>query len=346
MRPITKPNNPTVYAEPAQNYQVVMQKYPSATIQQFYAFFATQNWYQLEHLAQPSQQQEQDIKRKKFYVKKLGDYYGDARHDLFESIGEVCSYCGMPIRDDAQVEHVSPKAWFPDQMVLWANFLIACRDCNSRKSSRPSGQPNDTPADFVWPHTDLRGRMISHLLGTYDNTYTYEKARAAPVFVGSINASKLAYWMWEGNIKITIAKGGSREVVLVTTRKTYNIAVMVRSSVDGARALVNEIFKLNTYTDSPEVSDRRMTERTQAWIQAVDAVRNIVTVRSAPIAVRRAVIEQVMDTILATGFWLVWVEVFVVQGGDVLEPEERDLIAEFLRGTRFPGTAAGRLFFD
>ena len=38
MRPITKPNNPTTYAELAQTFQVVMKKYPPQTIQQFYTF--------------------------------------------------------------------------------------------------------------------------------------------------------------------------------------------------------------------------------------------------------------------------------------------------------------------
>jgi 5-methylcytosine-specific restriction endonuclease McrA len=356
MRPITKPNNPTTYAELAQNFQVNMMKYPSETIQQFYAFFASQNWYQLAGLAQPSQQQQQDLKKKKFYLKKLGEHYGRSRLDLFNSIGEVCTYCGMPIRDAAHVEHIVPKAWFPDQVLLWANFLLACRDCNSRKSSRPSGQQGDTVADYVWPQTDLQGRMIAHVLCAYENKFVFQNSQAAPIPYSFISVKDLCLWMWKGNITIAIAKKGTWEAVLTITTvnpqtntrtvKTYNLAVLLSYADPKAKAFGDDIFTLNSYTDSPEVSDRRMTERTQAWVQAVDAVRNVRTVRTAPTAVRQAVIQQALDTIRATGFWLVWVEVFVVQGGTVLEPEERDLFVDFLKGAAFPGTAGARLFFD
>lgn len=45
-----------------------------------------------------------------------------------------CMYCEDGCADE--VEHHHPKAFYPDLVFAWANFLFACARCNRRKSAR------------------------------------------------------------------------------------------------------------------------------------------------------------------------------------------------------------------
>lgn len=62
--------------------------------------------------------------------------YGDARSDLYERIGRYCSFCERTIKAGMHVEHVLPKSIYPLLEKSWANFLLACGNCNSTKSSK------------------------------------------------------------------------------------------------------------------------------------------------------------------------------------------------------------------
>ena len=77
--------------------------------------------------------------------------YGDAQLDLYECLGEYCSYCEMRVTDCIHVEHILPKA-VPRYAHLerhWPNFLLACARCNSIKGHRDIER-----ADYFWPDTD------------------------------------------------------------------------------------------------------------------------------------------------------------------------------------------------
>jgi uncharacterized protein (TIGR02646 family) len=45
-----------------------------------------------------------------------------------------CAYCEDSAADE--VEHVRPKAWFPELVFAWDNFVYACGPCNGPKGSR------------------------------------------------------------------------------------------------------------------------------------------------------------------------------------------------------------------
>lgn len=76
--------------------------------------------------------------------------YAEARSHLIACLGEYCSYCGMQLDAALAVEHVKPKIRESATRELsWANFLLACVNCNSTK-----GDEETTLPDYLWPDQD------------------------------------------------------------------------------------------------------------------------------------------------------------------------------------------------
>jgi len=86
--------------------------------------------------------------------------YKDARWDLIDRLGEYCSYCEMPLNASLAVEHVKPKKHHPDLELQWNNFLLACTNCNSTKSSKDINLD-----DYYWPDKDNTIRAIEYQEG-------------------------------------------------------------------------------------------------------------------------------------------------------------------------------------
>ena len=42
---------------------------------------------------------------------------------------EICNYCEQSEAND--IEHISPKSFFPNMTFVWKNYLLACKQCNS-----------------------------------------------------------------------------------------------------------------------------------------------------------------------------------------------------------------------
>jgi hypothetical protein len=76
----------------------------------------------------------------KSVLKVLAPVYPDARSDLINNIGQYCSFCEMPLAANLAIEHMLPKRDFPDLLVSWTNFLLACPVCNSHKLQHPNLQ--------------------------------------------------------------------------------------------------------------------------------------------------------------------------------------------------------------
>ncbi len=79
------------------------------------------------------------------------DFYPDyaiARGELIKRLGEYCSFCESRIQAGLHVEHILPKRPaghhedMRERVGDWDNFLLACTNCNSHKSTRefPDGQ--------------------------------------------------------------------------------------------------------------------------------------------------------------------------------------------------------------
>ncbi|OLE53726.1 MAG: hypothetical protein AUG51_11695 [Acidobacteria bacterium 13_1_20CM_3_53_8] len=317
-------------------------------ITNMYTFFNSRNWYTVQSQKRTKAEQS-DVEKKDYFVtEKLSAFYGYSRYDLIVNLDEVCSYCGMPIRDDAHVEHIKPKSYFPAFMLLWNNFLIACRDCNDRKSNKPSGGTNDTDADYIWPHTTLEDYMIRYTLSAFHQS-KIDKNDKTPNVIDSLDTVFLVGLINTDAVEIKLISHGEREATLlrldIYDDKPRNIAVTFQLFNTEAGNAVTKLFKMDRYAAYSDVSDRRMIERTHAWVQALDALNNLISVKNTTNAVRQALLDQIGDTMRATGFWSIWAEVLIAEGPSMLNQNEYDWLKAYLKGNSFAGTDLTRLYF-
>lgn len=113
-------------------------------------------------------------------------HYGQAKWDLVDRIGEYCSYCEMRLPAELAVEHILPKGTNPDQELVWSNFLLACRSCNSiKKGSQDNGLTVD---ECLWPDRDNTFRALR-----YDTGGLVSCNVAAPA--GLVQLAKNTIWM-------------------------------------------------------------------------------------------------------------------------------------------------------
>lgn len=77
--------------------------------------------------------------------------YRHARPALLERMGGYCSFCEVqaPTLD---VEHIRCKDHNPALALEWSNFLLACKNCNSTKSTTVSTE--EDVAARLWPDRD------------------------------------------------------------------------------------------------------------------------------------------------------------------------------------------------
>lgn len=86
--------------------------------------------------------------------------YRDAAHPLMTAVGEYCSYCERHISTHLAIEHIQPKSSVPALLTSWANFLLACVNCNSSKGHTPIVLSN-----YLWPDTDNTLRAFEYKPG-------------------------------------------------------------------------------------------------------------------------------------------------------------------------------------
>ena len=60
--------------------------------------------------------------------------YTEAKGDLLDRLGKYCSYCERP--GDLAVEHIEPKSLYPERLLDWLNYLLACNNCNGIKTDK------------------------------------------------------------------------------------------------------------------------------------------------------------------------------------------------------------------
>jgi uncharacterized protein (TIGR02646 family) len=76
---------------------------------------------------------------KSLYTDNQATYtpYGNAKDDLFQAIGQFCSYCEREGYSSAlDVEHIEDKNNNPDKQYDWDNFLLGCKNCNPIKGTK------------------------------------------------------------------------------------------------------------------------------------------------------------------------------------------------------------------
>lgn len=256
---------------------------------------------------------------------RLAAEYGTARADLTAMIGDYCSFCEMPIAAHLLgVEHRAPKAPYPTYTVWWDNFLLACRDCNSIKASRPAratvfgwlgGGPateaqlvNEIEARYYWADLDV---------GTYrviQRTYwrDTQAAVAAQVQLAGVEYADRNNWLRLAGLDVV------RADVMSAGAMTNNSFVEVRIANNGGGAVGTRTIAL-LGLELQETG--RSAERTVAWLTACQNVDNLLTAVLAVHAnfhhVRTIVFNAVWNMMLQlavnAGFYSVWVDVLLQQ---------------------------------
>lgn len=93
----------------------------------------------------------------------------EARDPLIAAIGDYCCYCERPC--DPEVEHEEPKAnpKYRQGILDWANFLLACGDCNRQKTDKdPRIVPHYFPDEVNTASTFFYDEVSNEVVSMFD----------------------------------------------------------------------------------------------------------------------------------------------------------------------------------
>lgn len=287
--------------------------------------------------------------------------YGNSRGSLIENFGQYCSYCGMPVFDSSlAVEHMLPKSIFPDVMMCFPNFLLACPNCNSEKGDEPY---------YSW------GKIwIEKFNGTkkpnYDQVKTGGYAYAVwpddrdigtvPINDDALTAFLFTLMYWDD---------ANEEWKIFSEADTFNLKNIwvgteggfVKASLNGndyyaiskfgfagtnltpqrAENMINMV-SLNKYDpEKIKMSDRRAMNRTIAFFEAVAAFGRLQAVSGTPSYA--LLFTQILNTARYSGFYEVWAIVFYkLSPSGILGTEYMDFVTQTCNPANanayFPGT--------
>lgn len=92
-------------------------------------------------------------------TKKVFSPYDIAKPDLVDNLGDFCSYCDWQVNIVAlEVEHVDDKHNNPGKMESWDNFLLACKNCNTIKGTKPINY-----STMLFPHIQNTYEIFTYL---------------------------------------------------------------------------------------------------------------------------------------------------------------------------------------
>ena len=254
---------------------------------------------------------------------RLETIYGGARGDLVGMFGDYCSFCEIPLAGHLlAVEHRVAKSIYPTFTVLWSNFLLACRDCNSVKGDRPprataigwaGGAPftedelnDEIEGHYYW--ADLYPQTFRRIARAY-----WRETRAAPaaqVQLLAADYSSRQNWLVASGLAVVRANVRSGGAM----RNNRYVEVRIFNNGGGNRG--NRTLPL-TGLDDEETG--RCAQRTIAWLAVCQTVDNLLTaVLAVPAgmpAVRAVVFDAIWNTTLLlavnVGFYSVWVDVLL-----------------------------------
>ena len=265
--------------------------------------------------------------------------YGDLRIDLISRIGEYCSYCEVPLGVSLAIEHMLSKSWSINE-IDWDNSLLACTNCNSHKTDKTTSELSLN--SYFWPSKDSDG-TFDMLLYVRENLSLQSLIDNGLLALSDARAKKLYV-------------RNSYDMVWVKVNPTY----VGQQREDKVKRTIN-LIGLNDYVpddDNPKVSDRRVVNRTRAWERAELAATHLgkhfrlynlqynpfgnpdsnrrVTDQAAVDPKILMLKNQIKDLAAATGFWSVWVTVFMSR--TFINDEVRKALICELFVRPFPGT--------
>lgn len=276
--------------------------------------------------------------------------YGNARASLIDNYGQYCSYCGTPVQDTAlAIEHCLPKAEFPSEMLYYTNFFLACPSCNSYKGSAPSyltsyawaAQYIQNPPTFqdvlaggfqrqLWPDSGL-------IAWSGFPPYLQDVTNGAVIALN--NALDL------GNAEVGVVQNTVRANI-AGYNGTITVAALIGTSYNNPTLGLQEnnfinIVQLNAF-QAGVYSDRRVTNRTVAWLNVLSSLRNLqaFTIGSQAWFL---MLRQIFATAKSAGFFEIWSWLFYY----ISPPNVQDSVYLYFRGVStdpnepryyFPGT--------
>jgi hypothetical protein len=277
--------------------------------------------------------------------RSLANTYRTARPDLVAELGEFCSFCELPIADHLlPVEHRAPKSLYPTYTVWWWNFLLACRDCNSKKGNKPpraeatgwtgSAAPTEEDliaaikAQYYWPDIDANTyRVISR-------TYRYDTNTVAPTTLGAADAASRA------NRLVSFTATTVRADVQDTGMMHNNTRVEVQIVRNGGNATIGD--RTLGSTGINETTNGRCAQRTRVWLAICTELDNIMTTVGNVVGAgnKRQVFNGMWSTLLRAavraGFYSVWVDItegYPFPAGMTTALLQADLGAQFVWDT-------------
>lgn len=111
---------------------------------------------------------------------KVYTNYKMAKWDLVKKLGNYCSYCEMNTDNQNDVEHVVSKSNDDSLKLLWGNFLIGCKTCNTIKSDTTenrNGYPFPDEYNTAYLFTYKNGKVKIR-----ENLSTEDKEKAENLF--------------------------------------------------------------------------------------------------------------------------------------------------------------------
>ncbi len=131
---------------------------------------------------------------KNLYTKNQATYnpYGNAKDDLFEAIGEYCTFCERRGHSSAldveHIEHVEKNKKNPKEFE-WNNFLLACKNCNSCKLTKEI-------IGILLPHKDNTYELFDYLESgfiQYHPSLSEEKKKQAVALINLTRLDRVKY---------------------------------------------------------------------------------------------------------------------------------------------------------
>lgn len=259
-----------------------------------------------------------------------GASYGDQRGFLVNNFGVFCSYCGMRVNDTSlAVEHMLPKSVFPQVMMQINNLLLACSPCNSQnKGTQPNWSQcvsNVPPPASNQTYGNIKKYGILLYTWPVNTTITVASSNATAYsgFTAAMFNQTTANLIAPANSlslnTVLMSVKDNQVLANIYMSPTSMVPTYVQVKYTGTSTADKNMIALvglnNAVPGDPRVTDRRMVNRTVAWLNAISAFSFMNAIMSLPPttpnkpAMVAAALQQMLSNASNGGFYEVWVGV-------------------------------------
>lgn len=271
---------------------------------------------------------------------QCGTIYRTALNSLKAQLGSYCSYCERPLADRAEVEHMCAEAQYPQWILSWENFLLACPFCNGTKSDNPKrstvkaqflvGNNNPTEAEYYnaimtsyrWP--DNYGSTYRSIPATLEYYDTVNGAWTP------LDTATVAIMQGMNCGRIDLESGAVQGDVFLQTTDVNTTNCQVRVTVAGATPMESRLVDLYKLNDDTQKQDYRVGERTLVWFEVLAQLGLLATFAGNQIGFDRAW-ARTLAMATHTGFYSVWVR--ILNATDARDPSNARLVMRFVNET-------------